>query len=143
MGKPGRPSKKTPELVEKICLLISQGKSLRQICRKSDFPHHDTVLRWLIKDEEFADKYRRAREIQSDVFVDQMYEEASKKPKTDPLTGRIDPAAVKHQDNKIKTMQWLAMKMNPKKYGDKLDLNHSGNVQMDTVIYEARKRAKK
>ena len=43
----------------------------------------------------------------------------------------------------IDTMKWLLSKRNPKKYGDKIGLEHSGeiNVGLADRIAKARKRA--
>lgn len=135
-----RPSLKTDHIVDEICGLLSEGHSLRSICRKRGFPAFRTVLDWLATDDSFRTRYMRAREIQSHVWVDMMYDESSKVPEKDPVTGRIDPSAVKLQDNKVKTMQWLAMKLNPKSYGNQLDLKHSGSLDIADTILQARRR---
>ena len=45
-SKMGRPSIYTPELAEKICDLIREGKSERQICKMPGMPDAKTLLRW-------------------------------------------------------------------------------------------------
>lgn len=125
-GKPGRPSAYSLKLSETICDRIAAGESLRKICLGDEMPHFITVIRWLGKDQEFASRYAHAREIQAQTFVDKMLDVAEEDPKRNPITGALDSASVAHIRNRIATMQWLAAKLNPKKYGDKLDLNHGG-----------------
>jgi hypothetical protein len=126
--KAGRPSKRSDELIDHICDKIAEGESLRSICSADDMPDFSTVVRWLGKDDDFATKYARAREIQSHVFVDKMLEKAESLPDVNPQTGALDSASVAHIRNQVATLQWLAMKLNPKKYGDKVDVNHGGGV---------------
>ncbi len=124
--KPGRPSTYSEALVDVICERIAAGESLRRICDDNGMPNITTVIRWLTVHEEFATKYARAREQQAGTFVDQMYDLASSEPERHPITGALDPASVTHIRNRIATMQWLAAKLAPKKYGDKVDVNHGG-----------------
>ena len=130
--KAGRPSDYSLALIETICDRIATGESLRRICEEDGMPHHITVIRWLAKHDEFASRYAHAREIQAQTFVDKMLDVAESRPERNPITGALDPASVAHIRNKIATMQWLAAKLAPKKYGDKLDLNHGG--QKDNPI---------
>jgi len=91
-------------------------------------PCHVTVIRWLAKLPEFATRHARAREQQAQTFVDKMLDIAESEPERHPITGALDPASVTHIRNRVATMQWLAAKLNPKKYGDKVDLNHGGQT---------------
>jgi hypothetical protein len=95
-------------------------------------PDHTTVIRWLAKNDDFATKYARAREIQAHVWVDEMFEKASSLPQVNPTTGSLDSASVAHIRNQVATMQWLAQKLNPKKYGDKV--THSGDAENPVSI---------
>ncbi len=121
---PGRPSVYSSELIDVICERIACGESLRKICEDECMPDRSTVIRWLSKDDNFATKYARAREIQAHVWVDDMYETAKSQPERNSITGTLDSASVTHIRNQVATMQWLAAKLNPKKYGDRVDMNH-------------------
>lgn len=131
--KTGRPSLYTEALAETICDRLSCGESLRKICRDPGMPDHVTVIRWLGKNEAFAIRYARAREIQAHVWVDEMYELASSEPERQ-MNGALDSASVTHIRNRVATMQWLAMKLNPKKYGDKVDVNHGNQPENPLTV---------
>jgi hypothetical protein len=60
--KIGRPSMRTPELVEEFCARIANGRSVKDVCSDAGMPCQDIVYRWLDEDGSFADKLSRARE---------------------------------------------------------------------------------
>jgi hypothetical protein len=118
----GRPSVFTEALADEICGRLSDGESLRRICEDAGMPNRRTVLRWLEADEAFASKYARARESQADLMDDLILDVAEC---CTPETAAADRV-------KIGAYQWRAAKLAPKKYGDKVDVQHSG--QVDTVV---------
>lgn len=99
-----------------VCELITSGKSLREICEPDDMPDRATVNRWLSEDPDFCNQYARAREQQADFYADEIIEIAD---------SEKDAAKAR---NRIDARKWKASKLNAKKYGDKLDLNHSGSI---------------
>lgn len=106
----GRPSDFTPELGEAICDAMLAKVSLRAIEEMEGMPHRNTILRWLSKYPEFADKYARAREAQADLLDDEIQVAADMADVEDWQLHRM----------RIETMKWRAGRMAPKKYGDKI-----------------------
>lgn len=127
-----RPSPVTADVQEVICTRIAAGESLRRICEDPDLPGLTTVKRALRQDPAFREVYRQAREDQADTLVDQMLELAAAEPARLP-TGGYDSAHVNHVRNRIGTLQWIAAKLRPKRYGDKLDVQHGGDLQLAVV----------
>lgn len=125
----GRPSKYTPELASEICGRIAAGESLNKICKDAYMPDIVTVYRWMGKDDEFRQNYVRAREDQAETHADQMQEIADEMPPMD-ANGRTDSGWVQWQRNRIDTRKWIAAKLKPKKYGDKVDVNHGGGISL-------------
>jgi hypothetical protein len=115
----GRPSSYSDEIAEAICERLASGESLRSICRDNDMPGRQTVLDWLEADAGFRARYARAREHQADYLDEKMQEVADEATAANVHVARL----------RVATMQWRASKLAPKRYGDKLDLNHSGTVQ--------------
>ena len=64
--KPGRPTTFSDLIAAEILGQISEGNSLRTICKVSRMPSCSTVFLWLSKYPEFSDQYARAREEQAD-----------------------------------------------------------------------------
>ncbi len=122
------------ELFDDICEQISDGKSLREICSGVGMPNKATVFRWLAADPELSDQYARAREEQADVLFDEclaiadQYESATEK--LGDGTDHIQRAKLR-----IDTRKWMAGKLRPKKYGEKIDVTSGGErVQFPSEI---------
>lgn len=113
MAPRGRPSLFTQELADQICARLSDGETLRAICRDDGMPANQTVLRWVSKNEAFAEQYAEARKTGYTLMADQLTEIA------DNING--DPA---RDRLRVDTRKWLLSKALPKVYGDKVE--HSG-----------------
>lgn len=120
------------KIATEICKRISEGESLRAICRDIQHPTISTVLLWLHKAHKgiepyvpFSEQYARAREAQADVLFDECVDIADQgKPDhyIDEVTGelRVDGDAIQRAKLRIETRRWMAGKMKPKVYGDKI-----------------------
>lgn len=102
---------------DRVCLEITEGKSLRSICQADDMPNADTIRVWLLEDGEFSAQYARAREEQADFYADEIIDIADTAKDANLARLQID------------ARKWKASKLQPKKYGDKIDVNHSGSVE--------------
>jgi hypothetical protein len=124
----------TPEMGTRICEEIASGRSLRTICADEGMPDKATVFRWLAADEKFRDQYARAREAQADAMLEEILDIAddgtSDTYKDDEGNVRTDQEVIARSRLRVDTRKWAMSKMAPKKYGDKLDLSHSGNVTL-------------
>lgn len=132
----GRPAIFTQVLADQICERIADGDSLRTICDGTDFPNRSTVFKWLSLYPEFSDQYARAREAQADAIFDDMLSIADtpvigEKTKTtsDGKNETTSGDMIEHRRLQVETRKWMAGKLRPKKYSDKLDLNVSGSLQ--------------
>jgi hypothetical protein len=113
--KVGRPSKYSEELIDAICRKVSEGQALLHVCEEEGFPTQTTVFRWLNEKEEFREKYARAREIQ----IERMALDALRiadDPNEDPQSRRV----------RVDTRKWILSKWAPKRYGDKLEVEQTG-----------------
>ena len=72
--KTGRPSKYSEELAQKICDLIEQGYSERQIEKMDGMPTARTILRWKEENAEFCHHSARARAVSADLYDDKRRE---------------------------------------------------------------------
>jgi hypothetical protein len=114
-----------------ICVRLSEGDSLKAITQDDKMPDRATVYRWLATYPDFCDLYARAREDQADTLADEIIAIADEQPEiiavVDKKTGaliehKLDGAFLQWQKNRIDARKWTAMKLKPKKYGDKLAL---------------------
>ena len=116
----GRPSTFTQEVADELCERIACGETLKSICREDGQPEERTVYRWLRANEAFRQQYARAREEMADADADNVGDLGHRV-----LRGEIDPQAARVAMDAFK---WSAGKRNAKKYGDKLQQEHSGEV---------------
>jgi hypothetical protein len=125
----GRPSDYNTEIADKICDLLAEGMSLREICRQDGFPSVGAVCRWLGKNEEFHKQYARAREAQADAIADEILDIADNA-KNDWMIRDGKPVenheSIRRAQLRIDSRKWLAGKMRPKKYSDKIISEVSG-----------------
>lgn len=112
----GQPSKFTPELAAEICAELADGKSLRTVCAGEGMPDRKTVFRWLRENEAFLEMYDRAKKEGADALVDDMQDISDNM--------RIDH---NHKRIMVDTRKWIASKLKPKKYGEKLAVDADGN----------------
>ena len=124
--KIGRPTIFKQEIADLICIMLSEGMSLRQILKADKvgkLPAQSTIYEWLIKFPVFAEQYARAREEQADTNADEILEIADEHPPefTD-KEGRttLDVTYIQWQKNRIEARKWTAAKLRPKKYGDRM-----------------------
>ena len=118
----GRPSDFTDEIGEAICDRLADGESLRAICEDADMPTRRTVFRWLRRQEHatFCHQYARAREVAGEADADDVGHYSRKA-----AEGEIEPAAARAA---IDGLKWSAGKRQPKKYGDAMQMKHSGAI---------------
>jgi len=129
--KMGRPTMYTQQLANLICLRIAEGESLREIVKTEGMPERATIYEWLLNKPDFADQYTRAREEQADTLADEIIAIADEQPEIIPVldkrTGeliehKLDNAFLQWQKNRIDARKWTAMKLKPKKYGERVAL---------------------
>jgi hypothetical protein len=102
----------TREISDTICTRMSEGESLRAICRDTGMPSEGTVRGWAVRDVDgFSDRYRAARQLLLEYWSDEIVSIAD--------DGELDP-----RDRQIRTgvRQWLMSKLAPRRYGDKLQI---------------------
>ena len=109
--KTGRPTIFSAALSVVICDRLSEGESLRAICRDKEMPCRASVLRWLEANEPFRGQYARARRMGYELMADEL---------ADISDGDGDAA---RDRLRVDTRKWLLSKTLPKIYGDKLTLD--------------------
>lgn len=123
----------TEEMAIAICERIADGESLKSICDDDNMPARSTVFKWLAENETFSDMYARSREEQADAIFDEVLEIADDG-RNDWMErrGEEDAGWVTNGENiqrsrlRIDARKWMAGKLRPRKYGDKLELEHGG-----------------
>jgi hypothetical protein len=146
MTNPSAATKKEPvrysaELAEAICSRMENGESLRSICRDETMPSYQAVLKWRSNVEGFDERYALARQAQAHALVDELIEIADDS--RNDWMERNDPenpgwiANVEHIQRtrvRLDTRKWLASKILPKVYGEKLELAGDAKAPLRVVV---------
>ena len=120
------------EILNNIFNMIESGKSLRFAL--SQIPlSSSTFFIWIEEDPEKSKHYAYVTDIRTELKFESIEQDYSEEPQRDAETGRIDSAWVQLQRLKIDAKKWELSKLNPKKYGDKIQQEHSGEVKT-TII---------
>ena len=121
------------EILNNIFNMIESGKSLRFAL--SQIPlSSSTFFIWIEEDPEKSKQYAYVTDIRTELKFESIEQDYSEEPQRDAETGRIDSAWVQLQRLKIDAKKWELSKLNPKKYGDKIQQEHSGEVKTTTTV---------
>ena len=125
--KHGRPTKRTPEVVEAICKRLSIGEPLASICRDVGVAHN-TVWEWRQRDTKLSEAIARAREAGEDAIAENLREVAR--------GGAGSTGDVQRDKLVIDTDLKLLAKWNPRKWGEKLQHADAdgGKIEAPTFI---------
>jgi hypothetical protein len=141
-----RPKPYDAKIGDEICNRLVDGESLRKITLDKHMPAASTVFKWLTENENFAEQYARARDAQADTLADEILDiadDGSNDWMADAELGeRYNGDAVQRSKLRVDARKWIAAKLKPKKYGDKLDLTSGGEkLGLASEIEAARRRA--
>ena len=117
-GKAGRPSKRSPELIDELIERMSAGEAMVTVCQDAHMPNVSTIVRWMEADDEFARRCTRAREQQAEVHHAQM-----DKIERDVLSGHLHPKAA---NVVLANKRWRMEKLKPRAYGTRIMQEFSG-----------------
>lgn len=123
-GRPPKDPKSDQPTKDRIVAWISEGKTLREFCRENKI-HYTTVYAWREKDDEFAQRFARGRDIGHDVIAEGTLDIIDEPPAIGP-DGKVDGGHVQWMKARVEQRLKLLAKWSPKKYGEKVDLELSG-----------------
>jgi hypothetical protein len=129
----GRPSTFTDELALDICTKLAEGMSLRSICDIEGMPAVSTVCKWLNEKPSFSEQYAQARKIQAELMADELLDIADDGRNDWMLIKRgkeeievVNKEAIQRSALRVDTRKWIASRLLPKKFGDKVTQEHTG-----------------
>lgn len=130
------------ETADKILKGLSQGMSLRAVCREPGMPCPATVLNWCEDSPSFGEQYAKARERAYQMLADEIVEISDerettvKHPQDEEAEIEVvfDSTAVARNRLRVDTRKWMLSKMLPKIYGDKLTTEVTGSLKHDHIV---------
>ena len=121
-----------------ICDELEKGYSLRSILRREDMPSSRTFFKWIDEDNEKVKQYERSLELRSEMLFDEIIEIADKQGEDigEDENGNkvVNHNIVQRNRLQIDARKWALSKMFPKKFGDKVMQEHSGEVKTTTTV---------
>ena len=122
-----RPTKRTPEVEERIIAGLSDGTALRVLCREEGMPAWRTVYDWLSSDADLATRVACARDLGHEALAEDILDIA------DAAAEKAE--AIQKAKLRIETRLKLLACWNPKKYGSKQTVD-VGNKEGETLKVE-------
>jgi len=162
-AKVGAPTIFSKELADLICERMITKRSLLKVCDDEDIPSYSTVNIWLNKYTEFHSNYVRAREEAYERYADDiftlcnglldgptrkevcndlmdMFKDAAdsgnlphKKTVDDMLRNVVTHEKVSAVKLMVDSIKWTLSKILPRKYSDKVELEHTGSVEINKI----------
>lgn len=121
--KNGRPTKRNESVIARILDGLAKGTPLTIICKPDDMPAPQTVYDWMGGDKDLSGAIARARDSGFDAIA------------SDTLTIADGGCGDVQRDKlRVETRLKLLAKWDPKRYGERVDLNHSGSVDIEVTI---------
>lgn len=128
--KRGQPTLYSEELANTVCEMISKGMSFKTIGEKLNM-HTRTFFGWMRDRPEFMQMYAQAKREQAAHMAEQIVEIADEPPQKiidEKGIERTDNGYVQWQRLRVDARKWIASKLLPDVYGDKLQVtNNDGN----------------
>jgi hypothetical protein len=137
----------TPELFEDICTMIeSSSIGIPHLCKQVGIGS-DTFYKYMRETLDAQKRYARAKEIQCEYLADEILEIADDATndfmtvvKGDEEYERENKEVTNRSRLRVDSRKWLLSKLVPKKFGDKVDIEHSGSIDFASIIEQARNR---
>lgn len=139
------------KVIDIVCgRIATSSKSIAKILAAGwegyNLPDYTTFMAWLREDDTLSHQYARAKDDQADFMADETLEIADDDVLEPVLVDGIplvvdgkpvmarSNVAVQHAKLRVDTRKWLASKLKPKKYGDKLELGGSVGVRHEDAL---------
>lgn len=123
-------------IFNKVIDYISNGMSLRTALKQDD-TFSKTIWDELIVEEDKKTRYTRAREERADAIFEEILEIADNSGNDKKIIEGgvevVNHEAIQRDRLRVDARKWAASKMNPKKYGDKTEVEHSGEIKTTPI----------
>lgn len=113
--------------VEAVIQRVLEGMPIREAI-KGNFSSVGALYDCVSGERELSVRFARAMEIRAELLVDEMTEIAD---------SNDDPQRVR---NRVDVRKWIASKLLPKKYGERIDLNVTQTIDIGEALREAKAR---
>lgn len=151
------PRKFSELLAARVCEMVAQGKSLKEICKLDGMPSRETIMRWVMfPDEEsmpgFSQRFKEARQIgwmlMGEDILD-ISDDSSKDRIKKQVIDKYGNVRIIEFDNpnnlvraklQVETRKWMLQRLLPAVFGDKIAVTHGISEDLAARLDAARAR---
>lgn len=126
------------EICEKIATSVM---SIKDLCKlNTNWPKQTTIMKWRIANKDFATLYETAKKDQVENLVDECLEIADNS-SNDLITDefgntRANTELVQRSKIRIDTRKWLASKLAPRIYGERIAVDNKITISHEDALKE-------
>jgi hypothetical protein len=139
----GRATEFDQAIADVICDRLTNGESLRNIALDDAMPAASTVYKWLSQNEQFAEQYAHAREAQADTLADEIVDIADdgsndwmeRELESGKTIEVVNAEHIARSRLRVDARKWVAAKLKPKKYGDKIEAEVNHNLSPEALAW--------
>lgn len=137
-------------LVTEVCERLAMGEPMALICRDDHMPDRATVHRWAADDTRIAAQITQARALGFDAIADAILEIADDArndymealDKEGAAVGwKFNRENVERSRLRAEARLKLLAKWDPKRYGDKQQIEHSGHITLEELVTGVARKA--
>jgi transposase-like protein len=127
----GGPFPYSPELADRVLGELMEGRTLIDACNNPGMPTHGTVLLWVRRDHDgFAARYREAREIGSQIMLDELIvigddsrgDHIRRRNESGETEMVVDHENIRRSELRCENRRWSLAKALPRIYGNRLEV---------------------
>jgi hypothetical protein len=123
-----------------MCRQISEGRSLSTALKSDGMPSYYTAMMMLRNNLDFRAMYEKAIESRADRLAEEILELADEAIPAN-LDGPSKSAWVQQKRLQVDTRKWVAAKLKPKVYGDRIDVSVTDTrISVSDALKEAKQR---
>lgn len=115
------------EYATRMAARLAEGESLKRIVETTKTMDMHTVFKWLAADPAFRRLYTLARQAQAEGYADEIVT------LSDESQGAKDNAEIQAYRLRVDSRKWVCSKLLAKVYGDRVGVEHTGNVSLATI----------
>lgn len=121
------------EIWNSIIEEMMTGRSLRSILKDPGMPPRKTIYQWIVKDKEKGNQYAIASDIRADEIFDEILNIADSVDDDiiilDNGKEAVNKSVIMRDTLRINSRKWILSKMNPKKYGDRIEIDNKHEIK--------------
>lgn len=135
-----RPTEFDEKIAQEICNKVAScTDGIRKLCAENKhWPHHEDIYRWCYHNLDFNARYARAKSMQSEWLVEEAREIANNNSRDTYIDEngkeKCDHEWVARSRLRVDTVKWIASKLAPKIYGEKIQMEQK--INFDTITPE-------